>query len=166
MANVSLNFDVLTQNHPSWRHIRALVSNIPKIVDNTCCVQLSFALNRSGGVIEDYEFKDGTLATGKVRAFASSDGMNYIYAVPDMKVYLNKRYGLAENFTGSKQSVVNKIGDRQGILAFGHFHIDLFMLGDIHRPDDYLQSGGVLWNNASPKLRGFFFWEVTSEWGF
>jgi len=53
--------------------------------------------------------------------------MSYIYAVPDMKIYLNKRYGIAENYKGSKQKLVDKISNRQGILAFGHFHIDLWL---------------------------------------
>ena len=163
MANVPVNFDILLDKHPSWRTIRSLVKGIPKIVDNTCAVQLSYALNRSGAVIEDYEFEDASLATGRVRAFVGNDQMSYIYAVPDMKIYLNKRYGIAENYKGSKQKLVDKISDRQGILAFGHFHIDLWLLDDIQRPEDYKD---VLWSSASVQQRGIFFWEVTSKWGF
>jgi hypothetical protein len=71
-----------------------------------------------------------------VRAF-SDDEMIYIFAVPDMRVYLNKRYIEEENYNGSKEAMVRKIKDRQGILAFGYFHIDLWLGSNIQRPDDY-----------------------------
>lgn len=163
MANVPVNFNILLDKHPSWRDIRSMVSGIPDYVDNTCAVQLSYGLNRAGAGIENYDFPDAMVATGKVRAFTGGDGMNYIFAVPDMRVYLNNRFGIAENYQGSKQKMIDKIKGRQGILAFGHFHIDLWTKTDIQRPWDYRD---VLWSDKSVQLRGIFFWEVTSKWGF
>jgi hypothetical protein len=125
MANVSVNFDSLTSNHPSYQRIRSMLKGIPSYVDETCTAQLSYALNRSDGVIGNYAYPDASLATGKVRAFRGSDGLSYIFAVADMKVYLNSTYDDAENFKGSKQQMVEGIKDRHGILAFGHRHIDL-----------------------------------------
>jgi hypothetical protein len=164
MANVSVNFDRLKSNHPSWQNIRSLLKNIPSYVNETCAVQLSYALNRSDGVIGDYAYPDASLATGKVRAFQGNDGLSYIFAVPDMKVYLNNTYGDAENYKGSKQQMTEGIKNRYGILAFGHRHIDLWAVDNIHRPSDYNMA--YLWSNDSIQLRGIFFWEVTSEWGF
>lgn len=111
-----------------------------------------------------YAYPDASVATGKVRAFKGSDGMSYIFAVPDMKVYLNNTYGDAENYKGSKQKMTEGIKDRHGILAFGHRHIDLWVGDNIHRPSDYNMA--YLWSNNSIQLRGIFFWEVTSELGF
>ena len=165
MANVSVNFDSLKFNHPSWQNIRSLLK-VPSYVNETCAVQLSYALNRSGsyGVIGRYAYPNASLATGAVRAFQSSDGLFYIFAVPDMKVYLNNTYGDAENCKGSKQRMIDSIKNRYGILGFGHRHIDLWAVDTIHRPSDYNMA--YLWSNDSIRQRGIFFWEVTSEWGF
>ncbi|MFM8331548.1 MAG: T6SS effector amidase Tae4 family protein [Candidatus Methylumidiphilus sp.] len=157
MATIPLSFDKLKSNHPSWQNIRSLVTNIPKIVDNTCAVQLSYALNRSDGVIGKYDYPDKNVDTGKVRAFVGNEGFNYIYSVLDLRVYLNNEYGDEENYKGNKQHMVSSIAGRQGILAFGHFHVDLWTGSDIHRPADYRP---VLWPSKSVQLRGIFFWEV------
>src|SRR5262245_55567450 len=160
MANISINFDILKDKHPSYKSIRSLVKGIPAYVDETCAVQLSYALNRSGAVIESYAYADPMLATGQVRAFKGNDSMNYIFAVPDLKVYLNNRFGVDENYNGSKKQIVEIIGNMHGILAFGHRHIDIWVGDNIHRPTDYRMD--YLWTNDSLKKRGVFFWEVTS----
>jgi hypothetical protein len=164
MANVAVDFDRLKYNHPSWKNIRSLLKNIPGYVNETCAVQLSYGLNRAGGIIGDYAFPDASVATGKVRGFQGDDALSYIFSVPDIKVYLNNTYGDSENYNGSKQQMTKNINDRHGILAFGHRHIDLWTGNNIHRPSDYKLS--YLWSNDSVQLRGIFFWEVTSEWGF
>lgn len=162
MASIPLNFDKLKANHPGPNDIRGLLKNIPSYVDNTCAVQMSYALNRADGVIGNYEYPDPSLYTGKVRAFSGPDKLSYIYSVPDLRVYLNNEYSEAENHKGSKQKMVASIAGRQGILAFGHFHIDLWTGTDIHRPAEYYP---VLWPSASVQLRGIFFWEVGIEEG-
>jgi hypothetical protein len=81
-----------------------------------------------------------------------------------MRFYLDKRWGQAENYGGSKDAMIAKIQGRTGILAMGHRHIDLWLGDNIHRPSAYRM--GYLWSNESIKLRGVFFWEVTSEFGF
>lgn len=42
-----------------------------------------------------------------------------------MKVYPNKRYGMAENYRETKKQMKAKIKGRQGTIALGHRHIDL-----------------------------------------
>lgn len=163
MANVSVNFGLLVNYHPSYKTVRSLVSGIPGYVNETCCVQVSYALNRSGAVIENYDYPN-PLYKRKVRAFKGKDNMSYIFEVSDMRYYLDNRYGNAENYTGSKQKIIEKISGRTGILAMGYRHIDLWLKNDIHRPADYFID--YLWTNDSLKKRGVFFWEVTSEWGF
>jgi hypothetical protein len=163
MANVSVDFAILEEKHPSYRSIRSLVSGIPSYVNETCCVQISYAFNRAGAVIENYAYTN-PLYQRKVRAFRGGDGMAYIFEVSDMRYYLDNRYGPAENFGGSKQQIIDNIGGRHGIFAFGYRHIDLWLGDDIHRPYDYRMD--YLWTNDSIKQRGAFFWEVTSQWGF
>ena len=163
-ANVYVSFKTLVGNHPSYHTIRTLVKPIPGYVDETCAVQISYALNRSGGVIQNYEYPDAAVATGKVRGFAGDDRLNYIFGVPDMRVYLDRKYGAGENFKGTKAKMVEAIQGRTGILAFGYRHLDLWLGKNIHRPNEYLMD--YLWTNESLTLRGIFFWEVTSEWGF
>jgi|SRR5690242_4847864 len=167
MANVPVNFSTLKAKHPAPNQILALIGGALKESAvkgkwETCTIQVSYALNRSGAVIENYAFEDKSLATGKVRAAKSNDDMSYIFAVPDMRVYLNNRYGLAENFKGSKQQMIAGISGRQGIIAFGHRHIDLWEGDRFHWQARYVD----LWGFESVKMRGIFFWEVTSSLGF
>jgi hypothetical protein len=159
MANVSVNFDILKDKHPSYRTIRSLLK-VPSYVDETCCVQLSYALNRSGAVIENYAYEN-PFYKRKVRAFKGNDNMFYIIEVSDMRYYLDNRYGNAENYNGSKQKMIENIKGRHGMLAFGYRHIDLWVGDNIHRPSEYLMD--YLWTNDSLKKRGIFFWGVTSE---
>jgi len=88
--------------------------------------------------------------------------MNYIFAVPDLKVYLNNQFSEAENYKGTKEEMIAKITGRTGILALGHRHIDLWEGSKYQWQDLHLD----LWHFESPKKRGIFFWEVTSEFGF
>jgi hypothetical protein len=162
MASISIDFDKLMSNHPSLKDIRSRVRDIPAYVNETCAVQMSYALNRADAVIGDYAYPDPTVATGTVRAFQSADGFSYIFAVPDFRVYLNNQYGDAENCKGSKEKMIEQIAGRKGILAFGHRHIDLWSGTDIHRPSNYNMP--YLWStNESIRLRGIFFWEVNDS---
>jgi len=163
MANVCVNFEVLQEKHPTGMEVRGRVKGIPSYVDETCCVQMSYAFNHSGAPVEDYSDVHNPVAGRKVRAFPSG-GRNYIFEVSDMRFYLDKRWGQAENYTGTKDAMIAKIKGRTGVLAMGHRHIDLWLGENIHRPALYRM--GYLWSNESIKLRGVFFWEVTSEFGF
>lgn len=160
MANVPVNFALLKEKHPSFKTIRSLIK-VPSYVDETCCVQVSYALNRSGQVIENYAY-DNPYYKRKVRAFKANDGMHYIIEVSDFRFFLDNRYGLSENHTGSKQQMIEQIEGHTGILAFGYRHIDLWEGDRYHWQQLYLD----LWGFASVKKHGIFFWEVTSEWGF
>ena len=53
-----------------------------------------------GRTIWNYAYPDKRVATGKVRGTKDDSGDNYIYSVLDMKVYLDKTYGEAENYKG------------------------------------------------------------------
>jgi hypothetical protein len=160
-ANVSTDFERLKTAHPSYKQIRSMI-DVPDYIDETCAVQVSYALNHSGNAIHDYAYPSQEVATGKVRAYKAQDNLFYIFAVPDMKVYLNNEFGTAENYKGTKADMMAKINGRHGLLAFGHRHIDLWQGSRFHWQDLYLD----LWGFDSVTLRGIFFWEVTSEWGF
>jgi len=156
-ANVTLDFDALMQMHPSFHDIKSKV-DVPSYIDETCAVQLSYGLNRAGGAILHYGYLDTTLYRSHVNAYKSTrDGFNYIFGVPDMKVYLNNTYGVADNYKGSKEEMIAKITGRTGILGLGHRHIDIWQ-------NDHYQWQRLykdLWHFESVKLRGIFFWEMS-----
>ena|ERR1700761_5337104 len=160
-ANVSVDFDKLKSAHPSHHEIGKMI-DVPSYVDETCSVQVSWALNHAGAIIANYAYPDPQIYKGKVRAYQGRDGLNYIFAVPDLRVYLDNTFGVAENYKGSKDEMQAKIQGRHGILAFGHRHIDLWEGARFHWQALYLD----LWTFESTKKRGIFFWEVTSRWGF
>lgn len=163
-AAVTVKYDVLEANHKSSGEIKSLLKgdigkNIKQYDWETCAISVSFALNQSGAPIVNYAFEDKGVATGKVRAKKDEANRNYIYSVIDMKVYLNNRYGIAENYKGSKQHMIAKIKGRKGIIAFGHRHIDLWD-GDKWHNERYYRD---LWQFDSTKQLGIFFWEVKEK---
>jgi type VI secretion system (T6SS) effector Tae4 (amidase) len=149
MANVPVDWGVLTLNHPSWRTIRDLVPNIPKGWE-TCCIQMSYALNRAGAPIRN---RGGVVGL-------QSGNENFIINVPTMRGYLDAEFGTAENFVaGSRIARISQFVDRFGILAFGDRHIDLWDGTQLQRPSDYIPS--AIWEHRTALVKGLFFWEVT-----
>ena len=163
-SKVTVDYKVLEANHKTSGEIKALLkgdigSTIKKHDWETCAISVSYALNQSGAVIENYAYEDKGVATGKVRAKKDEADRNYIYSVIDMKVYLNKRYGMAENYKGTKEQMKAKIKGRAGIIAFGHRHIDLWDGDKWHYEARYID----LWNHESTKQLGIYFWEIKAE---
>ena len=71
MATIPVNFDTLKENHPSYRQIRALIggpllSSVKAGKWETCCIQISYALNHSGAVIENHATYENTAMGRKV----------------------------------------------------------------------------------------------------
>jgi hypothetical protein len=166
IANIPVNFEILREHHPSYKQIKGLIggpllASVNKDNWETCCIQVNYALNHSGKAIQEYAFHNPDMGR-TVRAVKSNDDMNYIFEVTDLKAYLNSRYGIAENYKGTQQEMINNIRVRYGILALGHRHVDLWEGERYHWQDLYLD----LWKSESVKKRGIFFWEVTSKWGF
>lgn len=161
MATIPVSFDTLKEHHPSYREIRALIGG-PLLRSvragnwETCCIQISYALNHSGAVIENYASYDNTAMGRKVRALKSNDDRYYIFEVTDMKTYLNGRYGVAENHRGKKKGMIDAIRGRTGIIAFGHRHVDLWEGERFHWQQLYID----LWLHESTTKRGVFFWQV------
>lgn len=115
MAKISVDWGVLMLNHPSYLTIREKVKNIPGNWE-TCCIQMSYALNMTGARIKN---------TGGNIGF-SQNSQNYIIRVPTMREYLDSEFGAAENYRGGERiAKISQIIDRTGILAFGDRHIDL-----------------------------------------
>jgi len=127
------------------------VKAIPKGWE-TCCIQVSFALNRSGAPIKN--------KVGVVGLQSGRD--NFIIRVPTMRDYLDDEFGEAENYVGGARiAKISQIIDRTGILAFGDRHLDLWNRTDIHRPSLYIMS--ALWEAKSTLDKGIFFWEVPTS---
>ena len=158
---VPVDFDVLMANHKTSSQIKSSVGgDVGKAIKaydwETCSISLSYSLNKAGAVIENYAYEDKRVATGKVRAKKGGDDKNYIYSVLDMKVYLDKRYGIAENYKGTKAQMQSKIKGRKGIISFGYRHISIWDGNKWSHQEDYLD----LWGFDSTIQNGIFFWEI------
>ena len=150
MAKISVDWGVLMLNHPSYLKIGEKVKSIPGDWE-TCCIQMSYALNKAGARIKNTGGNVGL----------QQDGQNYIIRVPTMRDYLNGEYDEAENYQGGNRiAKISQIVDRIGILAFGDRHIDLWNKTNIQRPSDYIMS--ALWEAKSTLEKGIFFWEISS----
>jgi hypothetical protein len=163
MAKIQVNFDTLRENHPSYKEIKGLIGGpLLKSVTagkwETCCIQVSYALNHSGAVIEKYDYHNARMGR-KVRAMKSDDEMNYVFEVTDLTTYLNGRYGIADHYKGGSQAMKGEIGGRQGIIAFGTRHIDLWEGDRFHWQHLYKD----LWAFENVKQNGVYFWDVASE---
>ncbi|NIJ51146.1 T6SS effector amidase Tae4 family protein [Dyadobacter arcticus] len=163
------DYSALQANHPTFKHIRSVLED-GQIRDeakankwNTCCIQMSIAMNKSQMPIENYDYFDPWLTPDKdpaksnrVRALPDNKGNNYIYSVLDMKVYLNKKYFQAENY---QRPYKKNIMGRKGIIAFGVSHMDLWDGKEFHQ--EQIFGGWSAWD-ASDGAGGIFFWEVLS----
>jgi hypothetical protein len=189
MSNVCVNFNILLANH-----MMAVQGKVTQMVggslktqydgwasqgihEETCCVELSYALHHSGASINDNR---GSLSmtNPKIRTFwTAQNGIDvYIIAVQEMRAYLDHEYGIAENYKGGKKSDYTAIVGRTGIIGLGHRHISVWDGHNYTFENTFLD----LWGDAvfrtganagerineSAHLRGIFFWEITSEWGF
>jgi hypothetical protein len=158
---IPIDFDELKKHHPNSLQIGGIVggtlgTRMTKEKWETCTVQISYALNKAGAPVLNYAYPDKRVATGKVRGTKDDKGNNYIYSVIDMKVYLDNTYGEAENYKGSIPAMKDAIKDRNGIIAFGYRHMDLWEGDKWHYQGLYLD----LWKFDDVKKWGIFFWEV------
>lgn len=93
---------------------------------------------------------------GRKSRFASDkSGKLYLIEVCDMGAYLTGKYGIAENYRGSKDKMIAQIIVRKGILALGDRHIELWNRTKIHRHERYMLSD--LWEAGSTLEKGIFF---------
>jgi hypothetical protein len=171
MSKIYCDYDILESYHPSYMDIKTKgiggdVGKFLKTDQETCCIQLSYALNNSFLTIgSDYAYHDVRVATGKVRAIQDDQGYNYIYSTADLKVYLDNKYFPCENYRGpSRKELVKNIQGRQGIIGFGGRHIDLWNGSKYQWEDLYfnmwsLDSHGA---GAQTQFHGIYFWEINS----
>lgn len=153
MANIPVDWGVLMLNHPNYFDIVDLLREFSADWE-TCCIQVSYALNKAGARIKN---------TGKNVGFIEKNH-NYMINVPTMRDYLNAEFGEAEQFerggvANSRIAIISQIVDRTGIIAFGDRHIDLWNKNNIHRPSEY--NLAALWEAKSALTKGIFFWEVS-----
>lgn len=163
------DFATLQANHPTFQTIMTVLEdgqmkdNIIANDYNTCCVQLSVALNKSQLPILNYDYFHPWLPASKdssknhrVRALPDNKGDNYIFSVPDMRVYLNNKYFQAENY---QKPYKKPIAGRKGIIAFGGSHIDLWNGKEFHQ--ERIFGAWNAWDH-SDSGGGIFFWEILS----
>lgn len=167
MATIRANFSTLLEYHPYHYEIKSLLSGPVKSISPPCCVQVSYALNHAGCPIVNQKFWVPMMGRN-CRFVKDARGSLYLIEVCDMTAYLNGMYGVAENYRGSKEEMRSAIEGRQGIIAFGRAHIDLWEGDRFHQentanmPDDWAKGSKpvVVWNRPSVKSMGIFFWEV------
>jgi hypothetical protein len=163
------DYGTLQANHPTFHNIMSLIDGEVKTTAiaekyNTCCIQLSMALNKSQLRVENYDYFDPWLPVNKVdsaksnrvRALSDTKGDNYIFSVLDMKVYLNNKYFKAENY---QKPYKKNIAGRKGIIAFGIEHIDLWNGKEFHQ--EQIFGAWSAWDHSDAG-GGIFFWEVMS----
>lgn len=146
-AKVVLEWDKLVHNHKDPDSIRGFV-DFPDTYP-TCTVTLCYAFNQSKNFVNAKPSETGFYYNNQ----------KYIQLVITMREYLDRTYGKAENYFGSKTLIQMILGGRKGIIAFGNMHIDLWMGTDIHRPALFRP---VIWTDNSTIKNGIFFWEVSS----
>ncbi|MBS1948742.1 MAG: hypothetical protein JST47_13345 [Bacteroidetes bacterium] len=171
MSKIYSDYTLLESNHPNYTDIKNKgiggdVGKFLKTPQETCCIQLSYALNNSFLTIgSDYEYHDVRLATGKVRAIKDDNGYNYIYSTFDMKVYLDNKYFPCENYRGSSRAdLVKNINGRKGVIGFGGRHIDLWNGRQYQWENLYYNLWSTDEHHAGDMtaLHGIYFWEINS----
>jgi hypothetical protein len=144
-ATVTVDWEKLVHNHKDPDSIRGFV-DFPDTYP-TCTVTLCYAFNQSKEIVNAKPSETGFFYNNE----------RYIQLVRTMRGYLDRKYGKAENYSGSKTLIQMVLGGRRGIIAFGNMHIDLWMGTDIHRPSLFRP---VIWTDKSTIDNGIFFWEV------
>lgn len=160
------DFQTLYNNHPFHTIVfQGMGGEVEKYMDTdveTCTIELSYAMNRSGLNIPDDLPYSPLVAGGRVRSKKDAKGDNYLFSVVDMKVYLDKTYPVSQNYrAGSRAGFVKQLGNRKGIIALGHRHISLWDGKHYVHEEAFLD----IWSGkyaASAALRGIFFWEIAS----
>jgi len=161
---IPVGFDILLKNHPYHYQIKSLVDGpvaAPSYLHAPCCIQASYALNLSGAPSEKGDYYVPEYAR-KSRFFPDKSGRLYLIEVCDMGAYLNNRYGIADNYKGTKAQMEEKIAGRKGIIRFGKAHIDLWDGEQFHQDGMRLPDFPVIgvWDAPSVKTLGIFFWEA------
>ncbi|TLU98010.1 T6SS effector amidase Tae4 family protein [Dyadobacter luticola] len=160
------DFQTLLNNHP-YHTVESMNmgGGIQSYIGNdqeTCTIELSYAMNKSGLWIPDDLPYSPLVFGGRVRSMKDASGDNYIYSVVDMIVYLDKTYPVSQNYRAANRAgFVSQLGSRVGIIALGHRHISLWDGKQyVHEKEFYdIWSGEY---GASAAKRGIFFWEVKS----
>jgi hypothetical protein len=155
---IPADFNALWNVIPTTATIRSKVPCIPNTDDykETCCIQLSYALNMCRLPINYYN-------KGRV---LTCNGMEFMLAVKEMRDYLGSTYGDAEiikrvdvngNLIG-RIAIKAYLDSRQGVIAFGQRHIDLWNGTEIH--GKAVVTDGI-WDAPSAISQGIFFWDVS-----
>ncbi len=167
MPAIPINFDYFLSNHPFHYEIYSKVSGKVASYHPPCCIQVSYALNLSGAPIVEGDYDVPEMGR-KSRFIPDDAGRLYLIEVCDMGAYLNGRYGIAENYQGTKDEMKKEIEGRKGIIRFGRAHIDVWEGDRFHQegtgsmPDAWAkgQPPVVVWDAPSVKTVGIYFWPV------
>src|SRR5689334_15978333 len=162
MAKIPIDFNTFVGNHPYHYEIYKKINGPVAKFHPPCCIQVSYALNQSGAKIVEGDYYVPEMAR-KSRFIKDDKGDLYLIEVCDMGAYLNK-YGVAENYKGSKDEMKKKIEGRTGIIRFGKAHIDVWEGTRFHQeyttsmPDNWAkgQPPVVVWDTPSVKTMGIY----------
>lgn len=148
---ITCNFDHLWAQLPQPSQIRTVLPTWPPDWE-PCCAGMSHALNTCGLPV----------TVPDPRRDFRYNGQSHYLAVLEMRAYLVRTYGAGDNYkapAGQRAQIIAQIRDRNGIIVFGHRHIDLWNGSRIHGNGFNMTA---LWEAPSALSEGIFFWEVTS----
>lgn len=122
----------------------------------TCCIQMSSALNSNGLPIDYFN---------KSRVIHDGAGNEYMLDVSEMRGYLGQTYVEPDVYPRSdgaggilsRGDTQDMMGGRRGILAFGNRHIDLWDGTKIHGQN---YNVAALWEAPSAIQYGVALWEI------
>ncbi|MFT4204243.1 MAG: T6SS effector amidase Tae4 family protein [Chitinophagaceae bacterium] len=190
MDYINMEYLILEQNHPLFNAPEVekpyKKGQVGKMIDdnnyNTCCAQISTALNKSGIPIEDYRnFVNPEVKGNIIRAYSDKpvpvkkndkntmnddvddkNYKNYILSPLDLRQYLNQKYFLGEHYKNVVHESTRK--NRKG-------EEKIFLGGSV--PKEIMGRKGIvvfgnehadLWNGAFFHQRDAFGYSATYSW--
>jgi hypothetical protein len=155
MTTIPVDFTKFMAAHPNGEKFAKAHPDWPDDWEN-CCAKISCAFNATDPVAK-FDYPDKLSPTGKARATRLKDGLYYLLAVHDVRSYLSNKYGEPDRF-GSKEEIVKATAGRNGIIAFGLRHVDVWYSQNIHYPSDYNMD--YLWDKSHWGNEKLMFWDV------
>jgi hypothetical protein len=143
MTTIAIDFTKFMAAHPDGETFRKDHPDWPAGWE-TCCAKLSCAFNATDPVAR-FDYPDKLSPTGKARAQRLKDGRYYLLAVHDVRSYLSNKYGEPDRFD-TKAAIEAATANRNGIIAFGLRHVDVWYNQNIHYPAIY--NLNYLWDST------------------
>jgi hypothetical protein len=155
MTTIPVDFQKFMHAHPDGDGFNKAHPDWPDGWE-TCCAKISCAFNATDP-IGNFAYPDQLSPTGKARAMKLKDLRYYLLAVHDVRAYLSNKYGEPDRFN-TRGLIEAATASRNGIIAFGLRHVDVWYNQNIHYPSNY--NLGYLWDSSHWGGEKLMFWDV------